>query len=80
MKVRINTYDGMFYPEVKFWYSDWKVLVLDKWSSTWRFFSFPMAVSCGYGKTSKEKALDLLESYIGAGQSVIACDIVKRKK
>lgn len=70
----------MFYPEVKFWYSDWKVLVLDKWRSMWIFCSFPHAVSSGYGEVSKEKALDLLESYIGAGQSVIACDIVKRKK
>lgn len=31
------------------------------------------------GYKTKENALDILESYIGAGETVIACDIVNRK-
>lgn len=88
MKVRINKIKGHFYPEVKKnWRSEWKVLYIQY--QAWQFCTLPEAMNCvddndftynrNRGYKTKEEALDILESYIGAGQSVIACDIVDRK-
>lgn len=81
MKVRINSYSGKFYPEVKR-KSEWDVLRMETggyYSTGWKFSNLPFAVRNGYCFETQAEALDLLESYLGAGTSVIACDIIKRR-
>jgi len=82
VKVRINSYDGKFYPEVQRKRGEhWEVLSMSvgTHSTGWRFHDFSWSVRAGTGFDTKEKALDLLESYLGAGKSVIACDIIRRR-
>jgi hypothetical protein len=90
MRVRINSLEGHFYPEVKQTLSRrWRVVYIDRLCSKWAFCSFPEATgevtdydfrqNQNRGYKTKDEALDVLESYIGAGESVIACDIIKRK-
>jgi len=76
MKVRINTLEGKFYPEVKRAFRSWKVVRLtsSRYSSEdgkWTFESFPKAVSNDHGTNNLSIALDLLESYVGAGVRTI---------